>query len=141
MTCKHALTLARRGDRAAVAPHLATCPACTAQLAAEDSALTVARQHLAVTVPSAQVDRIVAAALAAGTPLPAPWWDLALPIAWRAAAALNVAAVVALAYLAIRPPAPPSATRLPTPIDVEDLLTHEADAMLVRALGLEEVAP
>ncbi|MEZ4368146.1 MAG: hypothetical protein R2939_17975 [Kofleriaceae bacterium] len=146
MTCTHALTLARRGDPAAAAAHLATCAACVAQLAAEAEALAIARHELAVTVPTAQVDRIVAAALADGPPRPVAWWDLALPIAWRAAAVLNLAGVIAVAWLATRETAAPPPRSAPasaaTALDVDLMLTRETEAMLARSLGLgAEVAP
>ena len=146
MTCTKALALARRGDRATAAAHLTACATCTAQLTLEEQALAVARTYFVVDVPAAQVDRIVAAALATGAPRPTPWWELALPIAWRAAAAINIAGVVAIAWLATRPdsataPHTSHTPALAAPFDVEGLLDDEADAMLGRALGLAGEAP
>jgi len=138
MTCKDALALSRRGARDRAADHLATCAACRGALAAEDRALDVARAALAIEPPPGDADRVARAALAAGPPRATAWWEVAFPIAWRAALAIDlVGAGVLMWHLARAPGTPPGrGERGVTAVDVDAVLDREADAVLTRALGL-----
>jgi len=100
-----------------------------------DDALATAREAMAITVPDGAADRAVAAALAAPAPPARTWWSAALPIAWRAAAIVDLAAIAAVVIaLALRSSAPhhPAPRRDP----VDSLLSDETSAVLERALRL-----
>lgn len=135
MICRDALALARRGRRAEAEPHLAGCAACRDALRLEERALDVARQDLAIEPPAGHAARVARAALAAPAaprPWPRPWWDLALPVAWRAALAANLVGAAVLAWALLRD--------RPAPRDELDVLDAEASEMLTRALGLDAEA-
>jgi hypothetical protein len=109
----------------------------------EERALEVARDDFTIEVPPGHAAAVARAALAAA-PAPRPWWELALPVAWRAAVAANVIAAALLGWLLLREPARREPTGAPSrdaTLDVDRLLDAEADRMLARALGLGEVAP
>lgn len=99
-----------------------------------DEALAAARAAMAITVPDGAADRAVAAALAAPPAPTQTWWSAALPILWRAAAIVDVAAIAAVIIaLALPGPAPHAA---PPPSPEDTLFTAETDAVLAQALRL-----
>ena len=100
-----------------------------------DRALEIARADLEIEVPPGHAARVARAALAAA-PVARPWWELALPVAWRAALAANLAGAALLAWALLREP-PPAPAQSP----VDQILDAEAAGMLSRALGLGEEAP
>jgi hypothetical protein len=148
MTCKEALALGRRGERTRAAIHLEACADCRTKLDYEERALAQARASLVIQIPIHHVDRVVRAALTAAPPPVLLWWRLALPIAWRAAAALNLAGAIVFTWTMMSRASAPATPPLPRPVDstssgaatttfdVDNLLDNEVKAMFTDDLGL-----
>ncbi len=147
MTCKEALALGRRAQRARAGAHLETCSDCRTKLDREERALVLARELFAIEVPDDHAERVARAALAAPPPMEVSWSALALPIAWRAAAVLNVAGAIALVWMmshdpepAAQPgsqaPEPASSARDGATFDVDELLDYEVRAVVANTLDL-----
>jgi hypothetical protein len=109
-----------------------------------DKALAAAREALAIDVPADHAARVTTAALAtaqtAPSHAPRTWWSTALPIAWRAAALVDAAAIAVVVWLAVRAPEVPS-PRPAAPDPVGAILDDETAALLARALRLPSPAP
>jgi hypothetical protein len=138
MTCTEALALARRGEHARATAHIDVCTSCKTALERDGHALTVARTVLAIEVPVGHADRTIRAALAAPPALSV--WRLALPITWPAAAALNLAGLIALVWILTRG-SPISVLPEPTSTGVDDLFGDELDALLAGDLDGEDGQP
>jgi hypothetical protein len=137
MTCREARALARSGKPSLATAHIECCPGCRVELDHEDRVIALARASLAIEIPAGHAARVVRGALSASAVREPPWWELALPIAWRAAVVLNVAGAIALSWMLARG-APTSSTIVTADTDADSALDDEISLILDGELGVGE---